>query len=109
MQGQHHFGRHRRPGIASLPAPVAVTSSPAEETVPVMSSHLSTICFWRSMGRSAWKRAWRRVWCLQSATWNVMGAGASLIWLVGVLPSMCPEGIMLPGVWCCLADICLDA
>ena len=55
------------------------------------------------------RHVWHQELCVQSATWNVMGAGASLIWLVGVLPSMCPEGIMLPGVWCCLADICLDA
>ena len=38
-----------------------------------------------------------------------MGAGASLIWLVGVRASMRPLGTMLAGVWRAIEDICLDA
>ena len=38
-----------------------------------------------------------------------MGAGATLIWLVGVRPSMRPLGMMLAGVWRAMEDSCLDA
>lgn len=41
-------------------------------------------------------------------TWNVMGARAALIWLVGVRASIRPDGIMLWGVWRATDDTCLD-